>query len=30
MTVRKNVEFGLKMHGLGQNQRESAKRGCSA
>ena len=26
MTVRKNVEFGLKMKGLGQNQREAAAR----
>ena len=26
MTVRKNVEFGLKMQGLGQNARESAAR----
>jgi NitT/TauT family transport system ATP-binding protein len=26
MTVRKNVEFGLKMQGLGRNQRESAAR----
>ncbi|RST50150.1 ABC transporter ATP-binding protein [Variovorax sp. MHTC-1] len=26
MTVRKNVEFGLKMQGLGQNQREAAAR----
>lgn len=26
MTVRKNVEFGLKMQGLGQNQRETAAR----
>jgi len=27
MTVRKNVEFGLKMQGLGHNARESAARG---
>jgi NitT/TauT family transport system ATP-binding protein len=27
MTVRRNVEFGLKMQGLGQNARESAARG---
>lgn len=26
MTVRKNVEFGLKMQGVGQNQRETAAR----